>query len=112
MKIGAVFAPLNASLSGDPLVHVISRAGGSMLVCDGALAGLARSALDAIPKPPVTLVTGTRVPSGFASFDQAVATASTVPPAPPGARPRGAGQADVHLGDDRGIQGRPLEPGC
>ena len=36
MKIGAVFAPLNASLSGDPLVHVITSAGGSVLVCDGS----------------------------------------------------------------------------
>ncbi len=58
MKIGAVFAPLNASLSGDPLEHVIFRAGGQVLVCDGVLAGLARTAMRAIPNPPVTLVTG------------------------------------------------------
>jgi len=87
MKIGAVFAPLNASLSGDPLEHVIFRAGGQVLVCDGVLAGLARTAMRAIPNPPVTLVTGPRVPSGFASFDQAVAAASTEPPPPPAIDP-------------------------
>ena len=87
MKIGAVFAPLNASLSGDPLEHVVFRAGGQVLVCDGTLAGLARTALRAIPNPPLTFVTGTRVPSGFASFDQAVDAASTKPPLPPALDP-------------------------
>lgn len=82
MKIGAVFAPLNASLSGDPLLHVITRAGGCVLVCDGTLADLARMALSAIPNPPVPFFTGPRVPSGFASFDQAVAAAGTEPPPP------------------------------
>jgi len=87
MKIGAVFAPLNASLSGDPLVHVITSAGGSLLVCDGALAGLAGTALHAIPHPPVTLATGMRVPSGFESFDEAVAATSTLPPPSPALDP-------------------------
>ncbi len=80
MKVGAVFAPLNAALSGDPLAHVMSKAGGRVLVCDGALAGAARGALRAVSTPPLTLVTGPRVPTGFASFDQAVAAASTEPP--------------------------------
>jgi crotonobetaine/carnitine-CoA ligase len=83
MKIGAVFAPLNASLSGDPLVHVLTRASGGMLVCDGELARIARTALGAVPNPPATLATGTPVPAGFASFDQAVGVASTVHPPPP-----------------------------
>jgi len=80
MKIGAVFAPLNAALSGDPLAHVMSKADGRVLVCDGALVGAARAALRTLTNPPAMLVTGPRVPIGFASFDQAVAAASTAPP--------------------------------
>jgi crotonobetaine/carnitine-CoA ligase len=83
IKIGAVFAPLNASLSGDPLAHVMARAGGHMLVCDAALAGAARAALRGVATPTMTLVAGGRVPDGFASFDDAIAAAcADSPPVP------------------------------
>jgi len=35
IKLGAVFAPLNASLRGDPLAHVMEHAAGRVLICDG-----------------------------------------------------------------------------
>jgi crotonobetaine/carnitine-CoA ligase len=83
MKVGAVFAPLNAALTGDPLAHVMSKAGGCVLVCDGALVGAARAALRALSNPPAILVTGSRVLAGCASFDDAVAAASfETPPLP------------------------------
>jgi crotonobetaine/carnitine-CoA ligase len=82
MKLGAVFAPLNASLRGDPLAHVVSRADGRVLVCDAALAAAARSAAGVLATLPTMLVAGTRVHSGFASLDQAIAAAGTdAPPA-------------------------------
>jgi fatty-acyl-CoA synthase len=62
MKIGAVFAPLNAALSGDPLAHVMSKADGRVLVCDGALVGAARAALRTLTNPPAMLVTGPECP--------------------------------------------------
>ena len=82
MKIGAVFAPLNASLSGDPLAHVLSRAGGHVLVCDAALASAARAASRDASNLTV-LVAGRSVPAGLDSLDQAIAAAGIEPPPSP-----------------------------
>ncbi len=87
IKIGAVFAPLNASLTGDPLAHVMSRARGQMLVCDAALAGAARAASRELSTLTAILVAGSRASSGFVSLDQAVALAGTHAPPPPPANP-------------------------
>ncbi len=87
MKIGAVFAPLNASLSGDPLAHVMSLARGKALICDAALASPAHAASRDVSTLTVALVAGARSQAGFASLDWAVAAASTAPPPPPEANP-------------------------
>jgi carnitine-CoA ligase len=87
VKIGAVFAPLNASLTGDPLAHVMARAAGRVLVCDAALAGAARAASADLSTLSAILVAGASASSEFASFDRAVADAGTEPPPPPPANP-------------------------
>jgi carnitine-CoA ligase len=87
MKIGAVFAPLNASLTGDPLTHVLSRAGGRVLVCDAELAGAAAVASHGLATLTMTLVAGARVPAGLASLDRAIAAAGTQAPPPPSSNP-------------------------
>jgi crotonobetaine/carnitine-CoA ligase len=87
MKIGAVFAPLNAALTGDPLTHVMARAGGRVLVCDAALAGPARAAAADLSTLTTRLIVGANGSSGFASFDRAVDDAGTEPPSPPPANP-------------------------
>ncbi|HVC41967.1 MAG TPA: AMP-binding protein [Candidatus Saccharimonadales bacterium] len=87
LKIGAVFAPLNASLTGSPLAHVMSRARGQVLVCDAPLAGTARAASRDLATLTVTLVAGALPSSGLVSLDQAVAAASTAPPPLPDANP-------------------------
>jgi crotonobetaine/carnitine-CoA ligase len=87
MKIGAVFAPLNAGLTGDPLTHVMARAGGRLLVCDAALAGPARAAAADLSTLTTRLIVGANGSSGFASFDRAVDDAGTEPPSPPPANP-------------------------
>jgi crotonobetaine/carnitine-CoA ligase len=87
VKIGAVFAPLNASLTGAPLAHVMARAGGRLLVCDAALAGAARTASNGLGSPPHMLIAGGPPGSGLASFDEAVAAADIPPPPAPPANP-------------------------
>jgi carnitine-CoA ligase len=87
LKIGAVFAPLNASLSGDPLAHVMAGASGSVLVCDQALAGGARAASHAMTGLRHVLVTGGTPPRGWESFERAVETAGTQRPPRPEAKP-------------------------
>jgi crotonobetaine/carnitine-CoA ligase len=87
MKIGAVFAPLNASLRGAPLAHLMAQARGEVLVCEAALAGAARAASRHIASPVVLLVAGGPVPSGAESLDQAIAAASSAAPPPPATGP-------------------------
>ena len=87
MKIGAVFAPLNAWLSGDPLTHVMFQARGEVLVCDGPLAGVGHASSRDLPALRTMLVAGAMQQSGFASFDDAVAAASTDAPPTPDADP-------------------------
>jgi crotonobetaine/carnitine-CoA ligase len=87
VKIGAVFAPLNASLSGAPLAHVMARAGGTLLVCDAALDGAAQTAIAGLASSPFMLIAADHAGSGRASFDEAVAAADTGPPPPPRADP-------------------------
>ena len=76
LKVGAVFAPLNASLSGDPLAHVLARAAGSVLVCDHDLADVAHTASRDVGSLRHTLIVG-------GSFDRALAAAGTDPPPRP-----------------------------
>ena len=87
LKIGAVFAPLNASLSGDPLAHVMASAAGSVLVCDHALAGAARAASRELTGLRRVLVAGGTPPYGWESFERAVETAATQRPPRPVSKP-------------------------
>jgi crotonobetaine/carnitine-CoA ligase len=87
LKIGAVFAPLNASLSGDPLAHVMASAAGSVLVCDRALTGAARAATRELGGLRHVLVAGGAPPGGWESFERAVETAGTPRPPRPAAKP-------------------------
>jgi crotonobetaine/carnitine-CoA ligase len=82
LKIGAVFAPLNASLSGDPLTHVMARAAGAVLVCDHDLASAARAAArDAGPLRHLLVAGGAS--RDDEDFDRAVQAAETdTPPRP------------------------------
>ena len=106
MKIGAVFAPLNASLTGDPLAHVMSLACGEALICDAALAPAARAASQDVSTLTVALVTGARSHAGFASLDHAVAAASTDPPPMPEANPAAPARlmfTSGTTGDSKGV---------
>ncbi|HVC03845.1 MAG TPA: AMP-binding protein [Candidatus Acidoferrales bacterium] len=86
LKLGAVFAPLNASLSGDPLAHVLARAGGSVLVCDNDLVEAARAASHDVESLRHTL-------AGRDTFERALHAAGTA--APP--RPRDNPAAPARL---------------
>jgi crotonobetaine/carnitine-CoA ligase len=87
LKIGAVFAPLNASLSGDPLAHVLASASGSVLVCDHALAAAALAATRDLPQLRHVLVAGGAARAGWERFDRAVESAGTQRPPRPEAKP-------------------------
>ena len=76
LKLGAVFAPLNASLSGDPLAHTLARAAGSVLVCDHDLVDVARATSSEVVQLRHTLVAGD-------TFERALETARTDPPPRP-----------------------------
>ena len=90
LKIGAVFAPLNASLSGDPLVHVMAGASGAVLVCDHALAGAVGAACREVTGLRHVLVAGGASPREWESFERAAETASTQRPAKPEVNPGAA----------------------
>ena len=80
IKLGAVFAPLNASLSGDPLAHVMAHAAGRVLVCDGSLASTAMIAASAGTTVRHTLAAGGQPPAGSESFERAIGAADSQPP--------------------------------
>ena len=76
LKLGAVFAPLNASLSGDPLAHTLARAAGSVLVCDHDLVDAARAASSEVVRCDTLWW-------GVTAFERALETARTDPPPRP-----------------------------
>lgn len=82
IKIGAVFCPLNARLTGEPLRHAMARAAGSVVVCDADLADAASAATRTAPHPHAVLIAGA-APTGADSFDRALDCASTEPPPQP-----------------------------
>ncbi len=90
LKIGAVFAPLNASLSGDPLAHVMAGASGSVLVCDHALVAAALAASRERSGLGHVLVAGGAAPRGWESFERAIETAGTQRPPRPATQPEAA----------------------
>ena len=82
IRIGAVFNPVNALLTGAPLATVMRAAGGRLLVCDHDLWAEVEAVRDSLPALRHVLVSGGS-PAGAESFDAAVAAAPSVsPPAP------------------------------
>ncbi len=87
-KLGAVFMPVNALLTGDPLRNVMGSAGARVAVCDAALLPSLDGVRHQLPALTTVLVAGrasatTRDPS----FDRLVEAASASPPPPPGDDP-------------------------
>jgi carnitine-CoA ligase len=80
IKLGAVFSPLNASLRGDPLAHVVERAAGRVLICDGPLASTAMIAASGTTSVRHTLAAGGQPPAGCESFERAIGAAASQPP--------------------------------
>ena len=82
IKIGAVFCPVNARLTGEPLRRAMTRVGGSVLVCDAVLFGAARAVIPtALDRRGAVLVAG--APNAADSFGHAIDCAGTEPPPRP-----------------------------
>lgn len=84
IRIGAVFNPVNALLTGAPMATVMSAAGGALLVCDADLLDDVQAVRGQLPGLRHILVSG-RAPAGTESFEAVVAAApaSTPPVAAP-----------------------------
>jgi len=84
-KLGAVFMPVNALLTGDPLGNVMAAAGASVVVCDAHLLPALDAVRERLPALDTVLVAGSppaSVPSDL-SFDRLVdAAPATRPPRP------------------------------
>ena len=86
IRLGAVFNPVNALLTGAPMATVMRAAGGDVLVCDADLLPAVEAVRDQLPGLRHVLVSGGHSHAGE-SFDDAVAAAPTVVPPPPPADP-------------------------
>ena len=87
-KLGAVFMPVNALLTGDPLRNVMAAAGARLTVCDAALLPSLEAVRGRLPALTTVLVAGSAPPgSGHPSFDRLVESAPSVRPTPPGEDP-------------------------
>ena len=83
IRIGAVFTPINALLTGAPLRNVMHAAGGAVLVCDSDLFAAVEAVRAELPALRHLLVAGERI-HGCDSFEDALGHAGTSPPpAPP-----------------------------
>lgn len=74
-KLGAVFMPVNALLTGAPLRTVVAHAGGSVMVADADLAGDVGAIRGDIPGLRHLLVAGGSPPPNSLDFDQLLASA-------------------------------------
>lgn len=86
IRLGAVFTPVNALLSGAPMATVLRAAGGAVLVCDADLLAEVEAVRGELPALRHLLVAGRRV-AGRESFDDGVAMAPRTPPPPPAPDP-------------------------
>ncbi|MGH7721259.1 MAG: AMP-binding protein [Candidatus Dormibacteria bacterium] len=84
-KIGAVFLPLNALLSGRPLLSIMASVASSVLVCDLDLVGAVESIRGDLPRLEHVIVAGPG--SGSDGFHAAIERCSTDPPALPAPDP-------------------------
>ncbi|GAC1532751.1 MAG: ATP-dependent acyl-CoA ligase [Acidimicrobiales bacterium] len=81
-KLGAVFLPINALLSGQPLLDVMSHSRSSVVVCDAALWGELAAIRDRLPQLRHVLLTGGRSPDGTLDLDRLLERAPSGAPAP------------------------------
>jgi crotonobetaine/carnitine-CoA ligase len=80
IKLGAVFLPLNALLSGGPLLSVMASAGATVLVCDVDLLPAVAAIRGELPALTHVIVAGRSGPDGF---ETAVERCSTEAPLAP-----------------------------
>ena len=81
MKLGAVFMPVNALLTGEPLRKVMAHAGGAVVVCDASLHPPLAAVRHGLPRLGHVVVAGDDIPSGMDSWD-ALIDAAPGGPAP------------------------------
>ncbi len=81
VKLGAVFLPLNALLTGRPLLSIMAGAAGAVLVCDAELLGAVEALRAELPALRHVIVSG-RGGDGD-GFEAALERAATHPPPPP-----------------------------
>ncbi|MBJ7610122.1 MAG: AMP-binding protein [Candidatus Dormibacteraeota bacterium] len=86
MRIGAVFNPVNALLTGAPMRTVMAAANGALLVCDAELLDAVQAVRSDLPGLRHVLVAGGHA-SDCESFDDALAAAGTEAPAAPPSDP-------------------------
>jgi len=83
-KLGAVFMPVNALLTGDPLRNVMAAAGARLAVCDASLLPSLEAVRGQLPALQTVLVAGTAPASSrHPSFDRLVEAAPSTRPAAP-----------------------------
>ncbi|MDQ6856128.1 MAG: AMP-binding protein, partial [Candidatus Dormibacteraeota bacterium] len=80
IKLGAVFLPLNALLSGRPLLSVMAAVRGSLLVCDAELLPAVEAIRSELPELVHVIVAGCADPNGF---ETVLTRCSTETPEPP-----------------------------
>jgi len=78
-KLGAVFCPINALLTGDQLLRVLDQAGGRVIVCEASRQDEIATQAASLPRMDSLLVTGTNGPE---SFDSLLEAASELTPLP------------------------------
>ena len=80
-KLGAIFMPVNALLTGDPLRNVMAAAGARLAVCDASLLPSLEAVRSHLPALTTVLVAGSGpVASRYPSFDRLVEAAPAVRP--------------------------------
>ncbi|GAC1592640.1 MAG: ATP-dependent acyl-CoA ligase [Acidimicrobiales bacterium] len=81
-KIGAVFLPINALLSGQPLLDVMSHSGSAVVVCDASLWDQLAAIRDRLPQLRHVLLTGGPAQGGTLDLDRLLDGARSSAPAP------------------------------
>ncbi|GAC1312720.1 MAG: ATP-dependent acyl-CoA ligase [Acidimicrobiales bacterium] len=81
-KIGAVFLPINALLSGQPLLDVMSHSRSSVVVCDAALWDELAAIRDRLPQLRHVLLSGGGTRDGTVDLDRLLEGAPSGAPAP------------------------------
>lgn len=80
MKLGAVFMPVNALLTGEPLRKVMAHAGGAVVVCEAQLYPALAAVRGGLPRLRHVVVAGDEIPQGVCSWGALVDAAPTAAP--------------------------------